>query len=305
MSSSHVRPAPRLLAVPVDPSSPCSLTWSASRQETAAGKVITPALEDVWRQPKRYDSLLPGPYASPLTTPSGPASPSNVRVYGKTAVLGGSFDPPHWGTAWCVRRLLAAGARDVWLMPVAQHAEKKNQSPFSTRMLMAFALADHLRGEGGIPPERLLVTNVESFVDSGGQTLEVLRAMRRLYSPRSFVLAVGADVGECMRFWPQHDALEREFPVVVLERPGGYRGAQLLAHGEPAIELSSTQIRAASLAGESIDSFIPEEVLEVIKEHGLYCRHRWTPSWRRGRAALVGMVSAVAVTGAYFEWFRR
>lgn len=201
---------------------------------------------------------------------SATASAIDVRLYNKTAVLGGSFDPPHWGTAWCVRRLFAAGARDVWLMPADTHAEKKSLTPFATRYHMLLSLRAHLCEAHGIDAERLIVTNVERFVDSKGQTLDVLREMRTLYPQNHFVLAVGADVGAHVEQWPSAKALYAEFKVVVLERPGGPWRAELLADAEASVLMSSTQIRALRREGHPIDACAPAQVVSDIQRAGLY-----------------------------------
>jgi nicotinate-nucleotide adenylyltransferase len=90
-----------------------------------------------------------------------------------------------------------------------------------------------------------------------------------------FRLVVGSDVSAQLETWHRPDAIREMADLVVFDRPAaeGARpptGWPYELVEVPALEVSSTEIRARVRAGEPIDGMVPPEVATIIATRGLY-----------------------------------
>lgn len=184
------------------------------------------------------------------------------------ALFGGSFNPPHVGhllSAAYVRAVTGVDA--VWLMPAFRHAFRKELAPWEDRLRMCRAMASVLT--------QVEVTEVEADVPGDGRTLDTLEHLRALHPGFTFRLVIGTDILAETDQWKAFDRVVELAPPFILGRSGHPKPATLPAGttwlGEvPMPEVSSTEVRARLAAGADASALVPSQVLEVIRERGLY-----------------------------------
>lgn len=163
------------------------------------------------------------------------------------AFYGGSFNPPHVAHAMVAAWLLWTRRVDaVWIVPVYRHAfeglHDKALAPFAERLAWCRALARDLLPEGD---PRLQVLDIEQQLPVPSFTIDTLRHLRGLHPTLALHPVVGADVLPQLPRWREWEALQREFPPIVVGRAGFAGPSDSLRFPE----LSSSEIRRRLVAG--------------------------------------------------------
>jgi nicotinate-nucleotide adenylyltransferase len=204
-------------------------------------------------------------------------------------ILGGSFDPIHFGhlrTALDVMQ--AAGLDEVRFIPLhrAVHREQPETAPQLRLRMVQAALAGQT---GFVADDRELSRAGDSF------TVDTLRSLRRDFPRQSLCLLLGMDAFNQFAAWRRPQEILELAHLVVMHRPGaaapddGEARAFLAAHpcrglenlrrqtaglihlqAVTQLEISSTRIRALVAAGESPRYLLPDAVLELIGQNRLY-----------------------------------
>jgi nicotinate-nucleotide adenylyltransferase len=184
----------------------------------------------------------------------------------RTAIYGGSFDPPHIAHVLSASYVLSVGEVDrVIVVPVFHHAFEKRLSPFPHRLEMCRVAFEGIA--------HVFVSDLEGQLPSPNFTVNTVKALGERYPDDSFRLIVGADVLADTEHWHRFEELTKIAPLVVLGRQGfDAPGAP------PAIlpDVSSSEARTwfQEPAGEEQIrrqmAFIPAKVREVIEREGLY-----------------------------------
>jgi nicotinate-nucleotide adenylyltransferase len=211
------------------------------------------------------------PATAPETAsgPDGPAGTSGPPGRG-IGLFGGTFDPPHVGhlvTAVNVRHAL--GLDRVVLMVANQPWQKQGQrriTPAEDRYAMVVAA---VAGVTGIEVGRW-------EIDHGGPsfTADTLAALAAQHPGVPLYTIVGDDAAAGLRTWERFDEVVRTSTMVVVDRPG--EPSTLpddvpWVHVEvPRLEVSSTDLRSRVADGRPLDYLVPDAVLRVIRERGLY-----------------------------------
>lgn len=186
------------------------------------------------------------------------------------AILGGRFDPPHWGHYWVARQLLHKDLdiNQVWLMPVNIHPWKwkKTEASAQQRLEMVKFLEE----------ESVKACSLE--IERGGisYTVETIKILKKEYKEDSFYWTVGSDAISDFSNWRQAQKLSRLIPFLVFPRVG--YPVKLLPKGMKKINndeiistnLSSTFLRRQLKNGLSIKGFVPSQIEEYIKGERLY-----------------------------------
>lgn len=180
-----------------------------------------------------------------------------------TAILGGAFDPPHYG-----HLALARAARrhfsihELLVLVAAAPGHRTVHAPPEARLELArIAFADE---------------TVE--LDGHARTVDMLRA-RGIEEP---LLLIGADELVAFPTWKEPEAVLELARLGVATRPGVDVDTLETARAglsrpervelfeiEP-VPVSSTEIRRRVAAGESIEGLVPPAVAEEIARRGLY-----------------------------------
>jgi nicotinate-nucleotide adenylyltransferase len=204
-------------------------------------------------------------------------------------ILGGTFDPVHLGhlrTALEVRDVL--GLEEIRLIPcrLPPHRPKPLATPGArTRMLNA-AIEGH---DGFVVDERELSREGPSYM------LDTLVSLRKDFASQGLCLLVGMDAFRGLGSWHRWRELLNHCHMIVMTRSG----AQLPESGElgdfirlhrvhdgrvlreqaaglllfqqvSRLEISGTHIRRLLAEGGDASFLMPDSVLAIINEQGLY-----------------------------------
>lgn len=140
----------------------------------------------------------------------------------RVGLLGGSFDPPHWGHAHITRRALRRfGLDQVWWVVSPGNPLKPDAPAALARRLAACGeVIDH---------PRVRVTDIEARLGTR-YTADTLARLTALYPGVRFVWLMGADNLASFHRWEHWRSIIEGVPVGVLSRPG----AQIAAGLSPA-----------------------------------------------------------------------
>lgn len=188
----------------------------------------------------------------------------------RKGILGGTFNPPHLAhliVAQEVRETL--GLDVVVLIPTHVHAFKGAAAAEPKHRAAMTELA--VAGDPGLAVDRI-------EVQRGGvsYTVETLRVLREREPGTEWSLILGRDNLEELSQWREAETLPELAEVVVIARGGAEQAAPPPYDGRctlvrvPALEVSSTAIRARVAAGRSIRHWVAPAVEAYIRGHDLY-----------------------------------
>ena len=166
-------------------------------------------------------------------------------------------------TALSLDELLLVVANDPW-----QKSGTRPITPADDRFAMAEALAETIDG--------VVASRME--IDRGGPsyTVETVEALRKALGPRAeIVLVIGADLVPELGTWERVDELRELVTLAVVSRPTAIRppapeGWRVEWVDGPKVDVSSSQVRAALVAGDSVENLVPEAVIRCIRLRNLY-----------------------------------
>lgn len=196
----------------------------------------------------------------------------NSAATRRVGILGGTFDPPHFGhlaAAQFVRTQL--GLDEVVLMVANDPWQKsgdRDVTPAAIRLEMVRALVDGVEG--------LSVSDQE--IVRGGQTFTVdtLSEMVTADPSVQLFLIVGQDTAVRIPTWHRPDDLLRLSTLVIVNRASEPTadvrpdGARVMHVKMTPVDVSSTVIRAAVAQGQPISFGTSDGVAKIIAEHHLY-----------------------------------
>lgn len=185
----------------------------------------------------------------------------------RRALFGGTFDPPHVGHLVVAQAAYEQLAVDtVTFLPAGEPWQKAGRpvSPVQDRIDMVQAAID------GIPQFDL---DLRETVEPGPTyTWDTVMSF-----DDEVVLIMGADAAAGIRSWYRASDLLRRVEVAVVGRPGVDRASVESAVGPalrwlemPALDISSTDLRAWLARGFSGRFLVPEAVRHIIEKRGLY-----------------------------------
>jgi nicotinate-nucleotide adenylyltransferase len=172
----------------------------------------------------------------------------------RVGVFGGTFDPIHVGH-------LVAAANVPW-----QKGDRV-LTPAEDRLAVVEAAVE---GAEGLEASRL-------EIDRGGEsyTADTLEELMAADPRRELFLVVGADVAAELETWRRVDVVARLATLVVVTR-GAVPQPRLgppwrMERVEiPALEVSSSDLRARRADGRPLDFLIPRPAIDCMRRRGLY-----------------------------------
>jgi nicotinate-nucleotide adenylyltransferase len=180
----------------------------------------------------------------------------------ETALLGGSFNPPHVGhgmAAWWA--LATQGVDEVWLLPSFVHPFGKALAPWEDRVRMCELAVAGIRGASVCTAEAEL--QGDPLVGRTARTLEHLTSK---HPDRRFALILGTDLLAETDRWYRFDRVRELARLIVVGRQG-----YPPVGGAPSLpEVSSTELRGAVARGADVSGLLPRAVAAYIEERGLY-----------------------------------
>lgn len=190
----------------------------------------------------------------------------------KIGLMGGSFDPVHFGHLIAAQDVLEQFALDrMILMPAAQAPLKPNevQATAADRLAMLWAA---ITGE-----PRMEISEYELTKGGISYTIDTVRHFRAMYPDDELYWVIGGDQLPLLSKWKEISELVKLIEFVFLERPGYSAGplreipGLVLHRGKGhLIEISSTELRDRVGRGGSLNHFTPQKVIAYIGDKMLY-----------------------------------
>lgn len=187
-------------------------------------------------------------------------------------LLGGTFDPVHFGHISIAESFLESGQIDeLWILltPLPPHKQQNNYVGYKTRLKMlkaAFGDMDNTK-----------ISTVEYDLPRPSYTVNTIRHLKQEYPDINFYFCLGEDSLQKFHTWKFHDKIIEEVKLLAAKRPGAahedvsdqiLRQTLFIEH-EP-FDISSSQIRKKVKKGLPIDHCVPDSVLKIIDKEQLY-----------------------------------
>lgn len=206
-----------------------------------------------------------------------------LQNYKSIAIMGGTFDPIHYGHLATAEAVLHRFNVDkIIFMPTGHSYMKENGegekvTPNEQRFMMT-SLAT-------VRNKNFLTSRIE--IDRKGKTytVDTIEEIRKLCGPDVHIYFItGADAIEQIMTWKNPEKLFSLCDFIAVTRPGYNKNKLYEEIGEimgkyksriyymqvPALEISSSDIRKRVAAGQPIKYLLPESVEEYIEKFGLY-----------------------------------
>jgi len=201
-------------------------------------------------------------------------------------VLGGTFDPIHVGHLVAAVNVRHALDLDVVLLVVANRPWQKVGSraltPAPDRLAVVQAAVGEVAG--------LEASDLELSRGGVSYTADTLAALHAEDPRADLVLVIGADVAATLHTWERLEEVRARCRLAVVNRPGapdpsvppGWRADVVEI---PALEVSSTDLRARIAEGRPLDYLVPEAAVRELRRRGLYASLRMDERMPGGREA--------------------
>ncbi len=195
----------------------------------------------------------------------------------KIGIYGGTFSPVHNGHIRAAKLFMQYSDLDkLIIMPAGIPPHKKISYPIAPEIRLEMCKAAFL-------PLSPIVEVSDYEIKKEGKSYTVLTAEHFLKLGELCILC-GEDMICSLDTWYRADELMKmvSFAAIAREEDGFGRvkeaalrlkrdyGANIHLIREKALEVSSTEIRDAISGGEDVSSLVPECVLRIINENGLY-----------------------------------
>ncbi len=205
----------------------------------------------------------------------------------RIALLGGTFDPVHFGHLRTALELLESTAADVLhLLPNHQPAHRGATTASTADRLAMLECA--VQGASG-----LVVDGREAQRTGPSYTVDTLAEFREAMPSATLVFCMGLDAFSGFTRWYQPERILELANLVVVDRPGaelseasealltrqcerlgthirnGSTGV-IARRSVTSLAISATRLRADLAQGRSVRFLVPEAVREYIEQHGLY-----------------------------------
>ena len=198
----------------------------------------------------------------------------------KVGIIGGTFDPIHFGHIYLAEAARdAAGLDKLIFMPARLQPFKTDEDV--TDCMHRFRMTE--LAVSGI--DRAEVSDYEIKQPELSYTINTLRAMKKSFDRETRIyFIIGTDAFLKIEKWKEPEELLADYSFVIGSRPG-YKDYELKKHilkmqklynadiikiENKQVDISSTEIREKLAKCEDVSEFLPEPVERYIKEHGLY-----------------------------------
>ena len=220
------------------------------------------------------------PVSGPLKRGKGQEKVMEKRV--RTGIMGGTFDPPHFG-----HLLIAEAARDamgldsVILMPSGRSYFKDHQA---RKVSDKYDRLEMTRIAAMTNPF-FTVSDMEVLREGRTYTAETLEILTRDHPDTDYFFIVGADTVVSMRTWYHPEEIFSRCTILAAIREDSVKpealteeiralerdfGARIRLLDVPNVGFSSTDIKNRLEEGRSVRYMLPEGVASYIRSKGLY-----------------------------------
>ena len=193
--------------------------------------------------------------------------------FGRSGLLGGTFDPVHAAHLALAQAALQALRLDqVRWIPAGQPWQKQMAREVTTAHHREAMVRLAIAGE-----PRFVLDRIELERNGPSYTLDTVKALAAAHPHTEWFLIIGADQYAGLHTWTDWRELLGRVVLAVANRPGPmppvhpevldfpHRAVPL-----PMLDISSTDLRLRVQRGEDISALVPPEVARYIETHGLY-----------------------------------
>ena len=197
----------------------------------------------------------------------------------RVGIYGGTFSPVHNGHVAAAKAFMEQMWLDIlYVIPtgVTPHKDMKGDATAADRLEMCRLAFEGMEG--------VIVSDLEMRREGKSYTVDTLR---ELYDPEGrLFLLLGTDMLMTLDQWREPDEIFRlcypvyvrretdgELDQAIVEKISSYQkkyGKVVRRIVTPAIELSSTDVRAAVAEGFPIEGAVPPAVAAYVRDHDLY-----------------------------------
>ena len=185
----------------------------------------------------------------------------------KVGILGGTFDPPHFGHLLIANEVLSTlNLDEIWFMPNQEPPHKKKSSAIKNEDRFSM-LELAIEGNG-----QFRIETIEWLRQGPSYTYETMQLLKEQHPDIQFYFIIGGDMVEYLPKWHKIDELVNLVQFVGVERPSYHCRSPypILYVDIPAVDLSSSMIRERLKVGRTIRYLVPDSVIGYIKENHLY-----------------------------------
>lgn len=126
-------------------------------------------------------------------------------------ILGGSFDPPHLCHQLLALSFLAKEAIDeLWIIPCADHAFKRNLTTFHHRLAMCELAFKRIHA--------IRVLDIENRLPTPNYSIETINTIKRLRPDLRLMLCLGSDLITSFTTWHRAEEIIDNVTVAIFER---------------------------------------------------------------------------------------
>lgn len=217
--------------------------------------------------------------------PEGVAARGAGSSPARIGVFGGTFDPVHIGHLAVAVNVAHSLALDRVLLVVAgepwQKVGTRPMAPAEDRYALVEAALQ------GLEEARLEPSRIELDRPGPSYTADTLVDLAHRHPGDELFLIMGPEVAADLSTWERPEEVSRLATLVLVTRPGF-----VLASCEPlpppwrtkvvevpAVDVSSTDLRARVAAGRPLDVLTPPGVVREIRRRGLYAGSRDDSRW--------------------------
>lgn len=197
----------------------------------------------------------------------------------KTGIMGGTFNPIHFGHLLLAEQAMEAYDLDEVLFIPSGNPYMKDAEPIVNKNVRAHMTKLALNGHS-----YFRMSSIELDREGPTYTYETLETLKEENPDCTYYFILGADSLLTMETWKNPELIFRNCVVIASVRGTGTEDKirkiathliyeyQADVHILPArfIDLSSSEIRQRIASGKSVRYMLPEKVREYIYENGLY-----------------------------------
>ena len=202
----------------------------------------------------------------------------DFRLCRKIAIMGGAFDPIHYGHLVTAQAVYDNFDVDrVVIMPLGDAPHKEmNGAAAAQRYEMAEAAVKDNPAFAVSPME----------VNRAGKTytVDTISEIKRINPGLTIYFVMGADQIQAIETWRQPERLLKLCSIIAVTRPGfdtahikrtidrvkGKYGCDIYFLEVPSLDISSTDLRERIKEGRAVKYLMPDEAEKYIDEHDLY-----------------------------------
>lgn len=184
----------------------------------------------------------------------------------KVGILGGTFDPPHFGHLLIAEEVrIALELDEVWFIPTFEppHKHDASSSAEDRITMLEKAIAHH---------SAFKLNLIEMERQGKSYTYDTMKELRSRHPKYQFYFIIGADMVEYLPKWYKVEDLLDLVSFVGVKRHG-YRldsPYPVINVDIPMFDVSSTLIRNRIMNDQTVHFLLPEPVYSYIKEKKLY-----------------------------------